>query len=1027
MLLSIKGFRSIKQYECEIHPESITLLSGPSGIGKSTLMNAIYWCLYGTLKNVRKFGTKTGECKVQITFDEDQESKNAIKITRSKGPDALIWEECNLEGQPMKNFKDDEAQEKINEWFGSQDIWLASCYLRQGYRNKFLESSPSDRLDFLTQLCFTSQTQMSPETYLEKIEEKCKLISREFEKQNDFYKRDLESFQKKRKQNQKYKEQILSFEDKKQIETFLSSKDKISSLDNELSLTERTESSILSLEQTKSEWIQSFPNYQNYLLSDSDKLKLQMIIDENTIDSSPKNILHNLEQKIKQKEKDLFQLDLWKKEWETKTKDFILDPQYVLNQDEFMSRKLLFETKEKQKEEIYKCHLENEKKQSAFIIYQTQLNDLNLELESIISQSCEKNYQQLQDLVEKVRWTQQLFGQKKDLETQFNLYQDILNDPSVIARDISMDQIKSSISLESKMEVQTEFLKQISVGLNKESVQKGIHIRQKIYNVQSLWDKMTELQNLEDQMNQWDEKIISLGKRKDWIQENDLPKKLLELESIQNTLYCPKCSTTLQYKDHTLFEVNHSLCQNMDTLKKCIELSKNRIEWNKEKQKLEDLLNDKFLLFQNECEKFQVSQEELSEYPQLNVEEKQKIWTETKRLEECLDIFDHSFESSQILELSKKKWDGLQIQSRLEKIQSEINEEYLLNLDEIILQKDKVKRNLERRMDIENQIQVIQEKIRGLGDWDKDSKDKLERYQMELDFENEFLNKVQQTLDIEELQSKLSKDQEFKDELENLKKELDQKYSDLEQKKKVCFESRESLGLCANAEKIINLEEKIDILRKSLVRESSIIRKEKEELLSSIEDKKSKLILSEKAEEIANEKKTLEQQRSQVVQLSNQLSTISKLKILANELAHKRMLTLLDTINDFTNEMLTILFDEPMKIEFTVYKITKSKDKVKPSIVYKIFYKGYELDNVDQLSGGEADRVSLALTCALFRFTKFPFLLLDEFASSLDLNTKETAVKTLKTFLGIGINQSKSILCISHDTVEGIYDHTIRL
>jgi ABC-type molybdenum transport system ATPase subunit/photorepair protein PhrA len=63
----------------------------------------------------------------------------------------------------------------------------------------------------------------------------------------------------------------------------------------------------------------------------------------------------------------------------------------------------------------------------------------------------------------------------------------------------------------------------------------------------------------------------------------------------------------------------------------------------------------------------------------------------------------------------------------------------------------------------------------------------------------------------------------------------------------------------------------------------------------------------------------------------------------------------------------------------------------------------------------------------LFRFTKFPFLLLDEFASSLDLNTKETAIKTLKTFLGVGINQSKSILCISHDTVEGIYDHTIRL
>jgi DNA repair exonuclease SbcCD ATPase subunit len=241
------------------------------------------------------------------------------------------------------------------------------------------------------------------------------------------------------------------------------------------------------------------------------------------------------------------------------------------------------------------------------------------------------------------------------------------------------------------------------------------------------------------------------------------------------------------------------------------------------------------------------------------------------------------------------------------------------------------------------------------------------------------------------------------------------------------LDAKEKMGMCIQAEKIKDLEERILGLKQSLVRDCNSIRKEREELLRDMDDKKSKLLISEKAEEIANEKKTLELQRANVVNLSNKLSSISKLKVLANELAHKRMLTLLDTINDFTNEMLTILFDEPMKIEFTVYKMTKSKDKVKPSIVYKIFYKGYELDSVDQLSGGEADRVSLALTCALFRFTKFPFLLLDEFASSLDLNTKETAIKTLKTFLGVGINQSKSILCISHDTVEGIYDHTIRL
>ena len=1024
MLLSIKGFRSIQNYECEIHPESITLLSGPSGIGKSTLMNAVFWCLYGSLKNVRKFGTKTGECKVQIIFGQEEEEENrsghSIQITRSKGPDSLIWRE-----QEKNELRDDEAQEKINEWFGTQDIWLASCYLRQGYRNKFLESSPSDRLEFLTQLCFTSQTHMSPELYLEKIEDKCKLMSKEFEKQNDFYKRDLETFQKKRKQNPQYKDQILSEDEKNQIRFFLSNP-KVSLLDNELSLTERTESSIESLEQTRSQWIQSLPNYQTHLLSEDQKTQVQMLLDENNFDKSPRERLNQMEQNIKQKEKELFQLDIWKREWEEKSKNFTIENSFLLTPEEYESRQRLYQTKEKQKDEKFKVYLENEKKQSQFLIYQSQLTEMKVEYNQIETNSNTEKYNQLLEMIEKVQQTQQLLSQKKDLESKLSQFEDLGNE-DIIARDISMDHIKTSIGLESKMDMQTKFLSQIGVCNNKDSVQKAIQIRQKIYNVQSLWEKMTELQTLEEQVNHLDEKIISLGKRKDWIQEMDLSKKVLELESLENTLFCPKCSTGLQYKDHSLLEVNHSSCQNLDGLRKCIELSKKKIEWTKEKQKLEETMNDKFTLFQNECEKLKISQEELSEYPQLDNEEKQKIWTEIKRLEECLEIFEFEFERSDVLERAKRKWDGLQIQSNLEKIQSEIKEEYLLELNDLILQKDEIKRNIERKTILENQIHLTEEKIKALGTWDNLTKEQLDNYQLELELEKEFLQKVQQTLEIKSLEMKLLNEQDIRESLEMIKTELEQQYLAMEQKKKMYLDAKEKMGLCIQAEKIKDLEERILGLKKSLVRNCNSIRKEREELLRDMDDKKSKLLISEKAEEIANEKKTLELQRANVVNLSNQLSAISKLKVLANELAHKRMLTLLDTINDFTNEMLTILFDEPMKIEFTVYKMTKSKDKVKPSIVYKIFYKGYELDSVDHLSGGEADRVSLALTCALFRFTKFPFLLLDEFASSLDLNTKETAIKTLKTFLGVGINQSKSILCISHDTVEGIYDYTIRL
>jgi DNA repair exonuclease SbcCD ATPase subunit len=118
------------------------------------------------------------------------------------------------------------------------------------------------------------------------------------------------------------------------------------------------------------------------------------------------------------------------------------------------------------------------------------------------------------------------------------------------------------------------------------------------------------------------------------------------------------------------------------------------------------------------------------------------------------------------------------------------------------------------------------------------------------------------------------------------------------------------------------------------------------------------------------------------------------------------------------------LFDEPIKIDFDVFKTTKTSKTTKPIINYRILYKGHEIDSIDQLSGGEADRVSLAVSCALFKFSDFPFLILDEFASSLDLNNKENAVSSLKAFLGDV--ESKSIICISHDTVEGMYDYHFR-
>ena len=1040
MLLSIQGFRAIKEYECEIQPESITLLSGPSGIGKSTLFNAIYWCLYGSLKNVRKFGSKTGTCKVQIVIrtssdtvvpheedKEEQEDKGeredkeeqGIKIIRSKGPDCLSFEEI---GKIM--LKDDEAQEKINQLFGTQDIWLSSCYLRQGTRNKFLESSPSDRLTFLSELCFSTQTS---ESYLEKIEEKCKAVSKEFERQNDFYKRDLETFQKKRKLNPQYKSDLLSEEQKKQFHSFLESKI-ISHLENQLSFSERTESSILSLTETKSKWINALPEYSRYLLSDEHKNLLQNIVNQPI--ESPKKELGHLDEEIQQYEKNLFQIEIWKEEFEQKSKQFNqqssdIPETYYSSREEIQTQKDKIKKMEQDLDDWMKKNLENQNKKGQYQIYQERLNHFNNQLATLSSDDWEGKYYEIQDKLEKSKIHHHKLAQKSELEKVVQMC--VIQNDTIPSRKVEPEEIKLSIAQETQISQRNKDLYHLGVQTDKDSVQKAIQIRKKICDVQNLWDILIELQSLEEEINHWDEKINKLGKRKDWISEQDITKRILEIESNKDTLQCPKCSTAVRYEQNRLVECHQISKEKIEALVHLVEISKNRMDWMKEKQSKEDILNEKFSFFQTQCDKMNMSQDEVYQFPKLEQEEKQKLWIEIQTLENYLPTFEQDFESSELLEKIQQKWEMIQTLEQIQQLELEIDQEYLLNLDESENQKEEAKNNWRNKKDWIQEISDLHGKLSAL-DWKEEmKKDQLDELKKEYEIQKQHLNLCLEATDICILKNKLEKEKEWKDSLNRLKNQRDEKSQDIEQKRKEFEEAKQSLSLCVEAERIQDLNEKIEQLNQNMSRSSMDIRKELEETKEQSNQMKSKLILCEKSEEIAKEKSILEKQRSDLISLSNRLSTLSKLKMIGNELEHKRMLTILETINDFTNEMLTILFDEPIKIEFSVYKTTKSKDKVKPSIVYKILHKGFELDHVDQLSGGEGDRVSLALTCALFQFTKFPYLLLDEFASSLDLNTKEMAIQTLKTFLGIGMNQHKSIVCISHDTVEGIYDQTIKL
>ena len=130
-----------------------------------------------------------------------------------------------------------------------------------------------------------------------------------------------------------------------------------------------------------------------------------------------------------------------------------------------------------------------------------------------------------------------------------------------------------------------------------------------------------------------------------------------------------------------------------------------------------------------------------------------------------------------------------------------------------------------------------------------------------------------------------------------------------------------------------------------------------------------------------------------------------------------------DEINANLSIILKRLFTNiPISVELCTTKALKSKkNQVSQRFDIKIFYNSNEYTSSKQLSGGEKDRLSLAITLALSLKYGSPFLFLDETLSSLDTELKSEAVAVLKEYCA-----GRTVICVSHEETEGLYDNVIR-
>jgi exonuclease SbcC len=139
--------------------------------------------------------------------------------------------------------------------------------------------------------------------------------------------------------------------------------------------------------------------------------------------------------------------------------------------------------------------------------------------------------------------------------------------------------------------------------------------------------------------------------------------------------------------------------------------------------------------------------------------------------------------------------------------------------------------------------------------------------------------------------------------------------------------------------------------------------------------------------------------------LQNLLGIISRAEKMTYENA-------IDTINFSLQRIIPEIFDDPVSIEL---------DSMKEKLSLSVNSRGRDA-KFSSMSGGEMDRISLALLLSIGMIKTCPFLFIDESISSLDLEMKEKCIQAIRKY-----STARFIIVVNHEAIEGSYDSVVNL
>ncbi len=161
LTLELEGFTAFRNRTClDFSALDLFAITGPTGAGKSSLIDAICYALYGRVPRVT---TEVGACislgldrmQVTLVFEAGETRYRILRETRRRGNGNTRLEKLSDDGEDWQPISDRarEVTQKVEEIVGLDfEAFIRSALLPQGQFQEFLAGSPDRRRDVLRRL-----------------------------------------------------------------------------------------------------------------------------------------------------------------------------------------------------------------------------------------------------------------------------------------------------------------------------------------------------------------------------------------------------------------------------------------------------------------------------------------------------------------------------------------------------------------------------------------------------------------------------------------------------------------------------------------------------------------------------------------------------------------------------------------------------------------------------------------------------------------------------------------------------------